>query len=141
MFQRKATGFKNHAATLGALAVIATALLLLPLPTDILKSRWPAMAYELENLCHPLLFALLAHATFRLLRAWQPAPARTPYATVLVLAAGFGLATVAVQAMVGRDSSWIDLGNDVLGAGFAVLLHARPGISKPAGRFWEQWLP
>jgi VanZ family protein len=125
MFQGKATGFKNSAATLGLLTLAVIALLLAPLPLDAAQSRWPALVYETENLCHALVMALLAHATFRLLRLRQPAPARSPYAIVLTLAAAFGLATEIVQRFVGRDSSWIDVGNDVLGASLVLLLHAR----------------
>jgi VanZ family protein len=113
------------------LVAIVTLLLLAPLPFYPSLQRWPAMFDEIENLGHPLAFALLAHVGFKLLRVRKPAPARTPYLIVILAAAAFGLATEAMQEFVGRDSSWIDLGNDVLGACFALLLHARRECLSP----------
>jgi hypothetical protein len=107
------------------LLAAVTALLLAPLPFNPAKLRWPAMLHELENLGHALVFALIAHAGFGVLRARYPAPARKPYLLVLLGSAAFALATEATQRVVGRDSSWIDFANDVFGATFVVLLHAR----------------
>lgn len=130
MFQGKAMRFKIRWLEVWRVAAVLV-LLLAPLPFEPATQRWPAMAYEIENLGHPVVFALLAHAGFRLLRARQPAPARTPYLVVLLGAAVLGLATEAAQRLVGRDSSWIDLGNDVLGAGFVLLLNARREFRLP----------
>jgi hypothetical protein len=124
MFQGKAMRFKIRHPMAWLTAAI-TVLLLAPLPFDPASQRWPALLHEAENLGHPIAFALLAHAGFRMLRARQPLPAPAPWLTVLLCAAAFGLATEAIQRLVGRDSSWLDFGNDVLGAGFGLLLHAR----------------
>jgi VanZ family protein len=102
----------------------ATALLLLPLPVAPLVRRWPALLIELEDLGHPLLFALLAVLCFRWVRAHRPSPARAPYIVALAGAVLFGLATEAAQQGLGRDASWRDLLNDVLGAILALLLCA-----------------
>ena len=124
MFQVKDTGFKDWLVpALGVLAV--TVLLLVPLPVSWATQRWPAMLYELENLGHPLIFGLLAHSSFRSLRRLKPAPGRAPYMLVLLGAALFGVATEALQRLVGRVSAWIDVANDVFGAGFVLLLHLR----------------
>jgi hypothetical protein len=104
---------------------LVTVLLLIPLPIDALAARWRALMYELENICHPLVFGWLAHLAFVRLRALWSRPSLLPYACVFAGAAGFGLATEVVQAVIGRDSAWVDLGNDVLGASLALLLHAR----------------
>lgn len=106
-------------------AVVALLLLPLPLPMEIAMRRWPALMQEVENLGHPLAFALLAYLAFGHLRKRHHAPSRKPYLSVLGGALLLGLATEALQRVVGRDSSWMDLVNDLLGAGLALLLCAR----------------
>jgi hypothetical protein len=108
-----------------ALAAMA-ALLLLPLPMEGAMRSWPALMHEVENLGHPLGFALLAHLALAHLRQPGRVPAaRRPYWSVMGGALVLGFGTEALQRLVGRDSSWLDLANDLLGAGFALLLHAR----------------
>jgi VanZ family protein len=107
-------------------ALAATvALLLLPLPMESVMRRWPALMQEVENLGHPLGFALLAYLAFPHLRQRCPVPSRKPYLWVLGGALLLGFATEALQRVVGRDSSWMDLVNDLLGAFIALLLRAR----------------
>jgi VanZ family protein len=118
--------FRIEAGTALWLAVVVViALLLLPLPVEEATRRWPALTQELENLGHPLAFAVLAHLAFQTLRRRYPMPSPAPYWLVLVGAVFFGFMTEALQRVVGRDSAWIDLVNDVLGASFALLLLAR----------------
>ena len=121
---------------LGLLTLTAIALLLSPIPLDSLSSRWQALVEELENLGHPFLFGLLAHFCFRLLRAQWPAPSRAPYAGVLIAAVALGLTTEVIQHLIGRDASWVDLANDLLGASFLLLIHAR--LDDPPLR-WAGW--
>jgi hypothetical protein len=111
--------------TLAPALALVTVLLLVPLPVGDLARRWPALFGELENAAHPLVFAWLAWLGFRLLRRRFPAPHPLPYLLTFAAAIGFGLATEAVQAMVGRDSAWVDLWNDALGAVCALALIAR----------------
>jgi hypothetical protein len=117
--------FRIQTGGLLTAGAIATALLLMPLPIAPLVRRWPALLHEVENLGHPLLFGLLAAAGFLTLRARWPAPSHAPYVGVLAAALIFGLATEALQQLLGRDAAWEDLLNDVLGAVFALLLCAR----------------
>lgn len=104
-----------------ALALV-TLLLLIPIPG---AQRWPSLTEALLNFCHPLAFAWLSHLAFVVLRADLPAPSRRPYLLVLGAAAAYGGAIEVVQAFVGRQASWLDLANDVVGVAFALLLHAR----------------
>lgn len=101
-----------------------TVLLLIPIPG---AQRWPALTEALLNFCHPLAFAWLAHAGYVALRAVFPLPSPAPYLLVLAGAAGYGALIEAVQSFTGRQASLLDFVNDVLGAGFALLLHARAG--------------
>lgn len=103
---------------------LATALLLMPLPGNLL-SRWPALGRELQDLGHPLLFAWLAHAGFSYLRQRLPAPSMLPWVLVLGAAAAYGAGIEFAQQFVARTASGKDLLNDMLGAAFALLLHAR----------------
>jgi hypothetical protein len=93
---------------------VVTALLLVPLPPIGAILHWPALVAELENFGHPLAFAWLAHLAHGRLR-WQ---------WVLALAAGYGGAIELIQPLTHRDASVSDAVNDVLGAGFMLLLHA-----------------
>jgi VanZ family protein len=112
------------ASLLVALAVVAM-LLFVPLPFGPLIQRWPALAHEVENFGHPVVFACLAVIALPVARKLFPAH---PFAYLVVVFAGlvfFGLATEAVQAHVGRDASWDDFRHDILGTLFGLLWCAR----------------
>jgi VanZ family protein len=109
---------------------LATVLLLVPLPVREAARHWPALLEELENAAHPFLFAALTWVLFRSLRRGLPRLGLLAYPATFVMSVGFGLATEATQAFTGRDASWIDVGNDVLGTLFALLLIARVEIRR-----------
>lgn len=116
-------GLASRIAPWAAVAVV-TALLLVPLPLEPVARRWPSLVREVENIGHPLVFAWLAHILFRRLRARDPSTPG-PYLWVLAAATVFAFSTEVTQAMIGRDSSWADLRNDMVGTAIALLLHAR----------------
>jgi hypothetical protein len=90
-------------------------LLLLPLPVKGLVERWPVLMQALENSVHAPMFAVLASMLWRALRV-RPGWSGTVTGLVSLLAGvALGGLTEYVQAVVGRDSSWDDLGNDILG--------------------------
>lgn len=107
------------------LAGLVVVLLLIPLPVGMLEQRWPRLIQELESFGHPLMFGWLAHLVFVRLRMRKQGPWPWLYLQILAGALLFGLATEAAQALIGRDSSWADLRMDMLGAAFALSLHAR----------------
>jgi hypothetical protein len=102
-------------------ALPATILLLVPLPFGALAQRWPALVNAFQNVAHVPLFAavtLLICAVFD----WRaPAARRRNLCLAIVLAIGCGGLSEYLQAQLGRDSSWADLGNDALGVAIAVL--------------------
>jgi VanZ family protein len=104
---------------------VATLLLLAPLPLAEAVERWPALMEEVENLGHPLVVAWLSHLVFLRLRSGPCPTLRMASLWVLVLAACYGAATELLQSLTGRDASVRDALNDVLGAAFVLLLHAR----------------
>lgn len=116
------------------LALLIAVALLLPTPIQIQHSRWPALLRELQDLGHPLAFGLLAHLTLCRLRARNVGRPPEPYLLVLIGTAAFGLVTEAAQSMTGRDPSWADVCNDLLGAGIAMLLHAREEVTSKVTR-------
>lgn len=94
---------------------VASLMLLVPLPVQELAQRWPALLATLENSGHAPLFAMLTVLLYGTLRDVRP---QRPVAVAVVTAAcamAFGGLTEYVQSLVGRDSSWADLGNDALG--------------------------
>nr|PZN17760.1 MAG: hypothetical protein DIU80_23935 [Chloroflexota bacterium] len=124
--------FRNLLTWSGTAAAIA--LLLLPLPIEGAAQRWPALTEAVQNFAHPVLFAWLAHHAFVALRRRQPQPSRAPFVQVLLIALVCGAATEMVQSFTGRTVSLTDLINDVLGAGFVLLIHALAEQPTPAGR-------
>src|SRR5690606_31266364 len=62
---------------------------------------------------------------FRSLRVHMPRPSTAPYYWVIFGVIVYGAATELVQAVVNREPSLGDFGNDMLGAAFALLLHWR----------------
>jgi hypothetical protein len=104
----------NRSTVVAASAsLLALALLQLPLPLG--GSLW---AQTFENAAHAPLFALLA-AVLLVTRYTRPA-ASTPtlrgYAAIALTTVAIGAVTEIAQWFTGRDASWIDLGNDGLGA-------------------------
>jgi VanZ family protein len=117
-----------------------TALLLLPLPTHDAARRWPALLRDLNDACHPLAFAWLAHLLFDRLRVRIPRPSRAPYLWVLGAASAYAAATELIQPLVGRQSSLMDAANDMLGAAVGLLLHVRGEQTLPWRRRGLAWL-
>ena len=107
------------------LVVLLAGLVLVPLPSMAWLSRYPLFAAVLENSAHPVVFAALAWVAGRSVRRpWW----------VFGLAAFLGGATEVVQSFIGRDASWVDFGNDLLGAGFALSWSA--WRARPQRRVW-----
>jgi hypothetical protein len=73
----------------------------------------------LHNFAHVPIFGCIAVAGALAMRAW-PSEAklgpRAPYLAGFAIAALLGFATEVAQSFTGRDPSWMDLANDVLGA-------------------------
>jgi hypothetical protein len=73
----------------------------------------------LHNFAHVPIFGCIAVAGAIALRAW-PAAAKfgswASYLTGFAIAGLLGLATEIAQSFTGRDASWMDLANDLLGA-------------------------
>ena len=108
-----------------------TLLLLAPLPLAGLARLWPALVEDGENFGHPVMGAWLAHLAFRRLRSSFPPPSPAPWQWSFILISGYGGFIEILQHFTGRDASLTDFMNDVLGAGFALLLHARAAASSP----------
>lgn len=94
-------------------------LLLVPLPLQTLTQRWPILFEEIENSAHAPLFALLALLFFQMLRrrtnhSWSAAVA-------IIGCLSFGMLTEGLQALTGRDASWLDLRNDLAGSLIGIL--------------------
>lgn len=93
-----------------------TGLVFVPVPEVSFLSRHALFAGVLENSAHPVVFGLVAAVARRAgLRAWP----------VLGLVALLGGGTELLQHYTGRDGSWVDVGNDLLGAGFALAVLGR----------------
>jgi VanZ family protein len=92
------------------------AALLIPFPGLKGGQLRPALFHGLEDLGHPLVFALLSHTIATAIAAWRGALASG--AAVLLLAAlvGFGAFTEVLQHFTGRDASIQDFAADALGA-------------------------
>lgn len=104
------------------LATLFLALLFMPLPIGWMTQRWPALTEALQNTAHVPLFAGFALVLCRVLRSrWPDHPGRGLWLAG-VLTIGLGGAVEFAQGLLGRDSAWIDLGNDLLGL-IAALLH------------------
>lgn len=102
--------------------LLVTLLLVAPIPVATFKMRWPALIGELENATHIVLFAGLAWTLLLVLKQYLPTLGFLAYPASFVLVVGFGLGMEIIQAMVGRDSAWIDLANDAAGALIALLM-------------------
>lgn len=92
----------------GLLVLVAFA----PLPG---QSR---LVQELHNAAHALIFGVVALLTLQVLRAHGLGASRTvvQYVAALSITALLGAATELIQIPVGRDASFIDMRNDLLGA-------------------------
>ncbi|MDQ2639207.1 MAG: hypothetical protein M3Y79_01305 [Pseudomonadota bacterium] len=96
---------------------ISLVVLLVPFPSASWVRHAPALFREIENLGHPVVFALLTAFT---LRHW---PRYAIAATVLVL---FGAVTELLQQFTGRDASLRDFVSNMSGVVLGIALHARP---------------
>lgn len=110
------------------LAVLALAtLVLLPPPPVPLLDPYPHLYGVVENSAHPLIFALIAWLVLGVARPWcqrRHRPHIWAYLAALAVAFLLGATTETVQLFIARDGSLEDLVNDVLGAGFALCVHA-----------------
>lgn len=122
--------------SLWIVALVVAALLLLPLPLDPLARNWFALTSTIENAGHPLVFWWLTALLLPVVRR-QLSNVASAYGATLVLAIAFGLGTEYVQSLVGRDASWEDARNDVLGAMFALALQARRDLRPPGHGRWR----
>lgn len=100
---------------LALLVAVIIALLLVPIRIPAALARWHALADDLENLGHPVVFALLGIAIVRSIRPRHPFPALLPVLVAALSTLALGAATEYIQALVGRDGSWDDLLHDLLG--------------------------
>lgn len=99
----------------------ATVLLLVPLPFGALAQRWPSLVDVFQNAAHVPLFAAVTLLAGAVLDRYAPVTGYRNLLLAMAFAIGFGGLTEYAQAQLGRDSSWLDLGNDAVGAGIAVL--------------------
>lgn len=102
---------------------VALGLLLLfaQLPVEGIASRWPALLEALQNTAHVPVFAALFLLVHRYLEwRWRSASARN-MAFALAFSIGAGGLIEYLQGLLGRDSAWVDLGNDCVGAAMAAL--------------------
>lgn len=99
------------------------AALLIPFPSLSPSGRKLALFYELENLCHPLAFALLSLVLARTARVLRGGTLRSDLLWIGALLVAFGAATELLQAFTGRDASMIDFVGDCLGSGTGLGLH------------------
>lgn len=111
-------------------AAVIAALLFLPIPVPGAALRWTALVNTLENAMHPLLFAGL---TLVVLNVFRASPGRRILFALAAIVL-FALATEIVQGMLGRDATWEDVGNDLLGIAFAALLIVRQRANSKAVR-------
>lgn len=124
MIRLRLSGHRRTAAiTAGILvSVLLLTLLLWPVPPDNRLGHAPRLFHELENLGHPVAFAVLG---FIWLNLWK-----TRYLAVLAALVLFGAAIELIQFATGRDPSWTDVAANGLGAGIAVSWHARRTVSE-----------
>lgn len=117
-------GLTKSELVLSAWVMAATVLLLVPLPLEAAIWRWPTLLTEVEDFGHPLMVAWLSHLGFMILRARRSRPSRAPWLLVTAFALGYGVVTELAQSFTGRDASVWDLTHDLIGAVFALLVHA-----------------
>jgi len=107
---------RTRPAGFGVVGILLLAgLVLVPVPAFTWMGRYPLLAETLENSTHPVVFGALATLA-------QRAFGRSGLA--LLLAAALGAGTEGIQYFQGRDASWMDFANDLLGAGFALAVVA-----------------
>lgn len=108
-------------APLCCIALLVGAVVFAPMGGHTLWLR------TLHNFAHVPIFGGIAIAGLLMARAWSDAAVRGRwfgYCVGFALAALLGAATEAAQSVTGRDASWLDLGNDVLGAAAFLALFA-----------------
>jgi hypothetical protein len=110
------------------LLLLLAALIVIPIPGIALPGNYPLYSNVLENIAHPVIFALICAIALRAARRycstarWQPASA---YGIAALIALFLALATEGIQILQARDASLEDLLNDMLGAGAALFFQAR----------------
>lgn len=129
----------ERAASGAALFVSAVVLLLLiaPSPGGPWTSAAPRFFNELENLGHPVAFALLGTLLLRQGHALQRLSPAKRYLIVMTALTTLGGLVELVQAFTGRDPSWRDVLANAAGAGIAVAWDAR---RMPNLRTWSTTL-
>ena len=116
--------------------LLVAVLLLAPLPLGPMARHWFALTNTIENAGHPVVFWWLTAHLLPVVRA-RIQSATLAYASTLLLAVAFGLATEYVQSLVGRDASWEDARNDTVGAMLALALSARSDLRGSLHRSWR----
>lgn len=114
--------------------ILVTVLLLVPLPVIPLAHNWDNLAHVIENTAHPVAFCWL---TMRLLRIRRAGVRGESYLLAVSLAMALALATEYVQSTVGRDASWEDVRNDIIGTLLALALQARRDLSASSQSSWR----
>lgn len=106
--------------------LILVAGTLIALVLGVSLPSWPKILGVLNNAAHAPVFGIFALIILRLIREWRwsTAARASDYALAFLVAIGVGGLVEIVQAFVGRDASFEDLGTDALGAGCALGLTA-----------------
>jgi hypothetical protein len=108
-------------ASLAFIGLLLAAVVFAPAGDDVLWVR------TLHNFAHVPIFGAVALAALYALRSIPALASRAPiqqYALAIAVAAFLGGATELAQIPSGRDASWMDLGNDLLGAAAFLALYA-----------------
>jgi VanZ family protein len=121
-----------HDQRLLVVFAVVAALLLVPLPLETLARQWFTLTNTIENAAHPLLFWWCTTQCLPVVRR-RVATTWLAYSLTLALMAILGIGSEFLQSLVGRDSSWEDVGNDTIGAMLALALQARKD-AKGGGR-------
>lgn len=96
------------------LIVAALALIALVLSAT-LPSR-PKILGVLNDMAHAPVLGAFALIVLRLIRMWRPASKSSGYGIAFLTAVVVGGLIEVIQSFIGRDSSWMDLKTDTLGA-------------------------
>lgn len=125
---------RSGKAALGAaffFGVAVTTALLVPLPFIGRPGIPSALVMELENFCHPVLFAAIAFLLSRTFQRLRPNKTRSNALVVAIALLGYGAGTELLQAKTGRDASWGDFLRDGIGIGIGLCLFALQNRAQP----------
>lgn len=95
--------------------LLAAAALIALVLTVTLPPR-PKIFQVLNDIAHAPVLGAFAFIVLRLMRLWRPAYRIGGYGIAFVTAVVVGALIEVVQSFIGRDSSWMDLKTDTLGA-------------------------